>query len=107
MVGRRVTALALLAAALIGCELVNPRPVPLARTCGEWSLLTADQRLQTAEALISPDLMARARDRQHLPSGAADEEVFAAVRGSIDKACELERRPGLTLAEITTSLYRQ
>jgi hypothetical protein len=107
MMGERVVALALLATAVIGCGLVDPRPVPLAWTCGEWSVLTDDERLQTAEALIPPDLMASARARQHLPPETADGEVFGAVRSSIGKVCELERRPGLTLTEITTSLYRQ
>ena len=107
MVGRQVVALALLATAVLSCGLVDPRPLPLARTCGEWSLLTDEQRLQTAEALIPPDLVASARARQHLPPETADMEVFAAVSGSIDKACGLERRPGLTLVEITTSLYRR
>jgi hypothetical protein len=107
MAGRQLVAFALLTTAAIGCGLVDPRPLPLARTCGEWSLLTDDQRLQTAEALITPDLVASARARQQLPPETTDAEVFAAVRASIDKVCELERRPGLTLAEITTSLYRQ
>jgi hypothetical protein len=107
MVSRQVVALALLATAVLGCGLVDQRPLPLARTCGEWSFLTDEQKLQTAEALIPPDLVASARARQHVPPEAADADVFATVRGSIDKVCELERRPGLTLVEITTSLYRQ
>ena len=101
MVSRQVVALALLATAVLGCGLVDQRPLPLARTCGEWSFLTDEQ------ASIPPDLVASARARQHLPPEAADADVFATVRGSIDKVCELERRPGLTLVEITTSLYRQ
>jgi len=105
MVGRRVVAISLLTTVLIGCGLVDPRPVPLARTCADWSQLNDDQRLQTAEAVIPPELMSSVRDRQHLPPTAADAEVFAAVGSSFTKVCELERRPDLTLTEITTSLY--
>jgi predicted small lipoprotein YifL len=106
MVGRSVVAIALLTSAMLGCGLVNPRPVPLARTCTEWSRLNADQRLQTSEAIIAPELMTSVRERQHLPPETADAEVFAAVGSSLDKVCELERRPGLMLTEIVTSLYR-
>jgi hypothetical protein len=105
MAGRHVVAIALLTAAMIGCGLVEPRPVPLARTCAEWSRLNDDQRLQTAEAVIAPELMTNVRERQHLPPETTDAEVFAAVGSSIDKVCELERRPGLTLTEIITSVY--
>jgi hypothetical protein len=45
------------------------------------------------------------RERQHLPPETAEAEVFAAVGSSFDKVCELERRPGLMLTEIVTSLY--
>ncbi len=106
MVGRHVVAIALLTTAMIGCGLVEPRPVPLARTCAEWSRLNAEQRIQTAEAVIAPEPMTSVRERQHLSPETTDVEVFAAVGSSIDKVCELERRPGLTLTEITTSLYR-
>jgi hypothetical protein len=105
MVGPHVVAIALLSTALIGCGLVEPRPVPLARTCAEWSRLDDDQRRQTAEAVIAPELMTNVRERQHLPPETADEEVFAAVGGSIDKTCEIERRPGRILTEIVASLY--
>ena len=102
----RVVAIALLTMAETGCGLVNPRPVPLAQTCAEWSRLNADERLQTAEAIIAPELMLSVRERQHLPPEAADVEVFAAVGSSLTKACEVEGRPGLLLTEIVTSLYR-
>ena len=106
MVGRSVVAIALLTTAIIGCGLVNPRPVPLARNCAEWSRLDTDERLQTAEAFVAPELLANARQRQHLPPETADAEVFAAVGSSFDKVCELERRPALMLTEIVASLYR-
>jgi len=103
--GRCVVSIALLATTVIGCGFVNPRPVPLARTCADWSRLNADQRLQTAEAFIPPELMTSVRERQHLPPDTVDAEVFAAVGSSFDKVCELERRPGLMLTEIVASLY--
>ena len=99
-------AIALLTSAIIGCGLVKPRPVPLARNCAEWSRLVADERLQTAEAFVAPELLANARQRQHLLPETADGEVFAAVGSSFDKVCELERRPALMLTEIVASLYR-
>lgn len=68
--------------------------------------MNADQRLQTAEAVIAPELVSSVRERQHLPE-ATDAEVFAAVGGSLTKVCELERQPTLRLADIVTSLYRQ
>ena len=105
MVGRAVVAIALLTTAVTGCGLVNPRPVPLAQTCAEWSRLNADERLQTAEAVIAPELMSRVRESQHLPPEASDAEVFAAVGSSLTKVCELERRPGLMLTEIAAGLY--
>jgi hypothetical protein len=103
MLGRCVLATALVAA-LTGCSLV-PRPVPLARSCGGWLQLGAAERLQTAEALVRPELMDRVRDRQHLPPDTSDGEVYSAVAGSLTKACELERRPDLLLAEVVSSLY--
>ena len=106
MLGHHRLAIALLATAVSGCALVEPRPEPLAQTCAEWWRLSADQRLQTAQAFIPPELMASARKKQHLPPETSDGAVFAAVRGSIDKVCELEGRPGLTLTEVTTSLFR-
>jgi hypothetical protein len=50
--------------------------------------------------------MPSVRERQHLSADTAGDEVLFAVGGSIDKACELERRPGLLLAEIVNGLYR-
>jgi hypothetical protein len=107
MLGRWVLATTLattLVAALTGCSLV-PRPVPLARSCGGWSELGATERLQTAQALVRPDLMDRVRDRQHLPRDTPDADVYSAVAGSLTKTCELERRPELLLAEVVSSLY--
>lgn len=106
MVRRWMVAIVLLTWALSGCGLIEPRPVPLAHTCAEWTRLAADERLQTAEAFIEPGLMPSVRERQHLSADTADDEVLLAVGSSIDKACELERRPGLLLAEIVSGLYR-
>jgi predicted small lipoprotein YifL len=107
IVGHVLIAIAVLATTVTGCGLVNPRPLPLAQTCAEWSRLNADQRLQPAEAVIAPELVSSVRERQHLPPEATDAEVFAAVGGSFTKVCELERQPALRLTEIVTSLYRQ
>ena len=104
MLGGHLLANALLTATLVGCGLV--RPAPLARSCAEWSRLAADERLQTAEALIPPDLMTSVREAQHMPADSADGDVFAAVASSLSKTCEIERRPALMLTEIVTSLYR-
>jgi hypothetical protein len=68
--------------------------------------LEAEERLHTAEAFVAPELMANARQRQHLPPETDDAEVFAAVGSSFDKVCQLERRSALMLTEIVTSLYR-
>jgi len=106
MGSRRIAAIALLAVTLVGCGVLDPRPLPLARNCAEWMRLDADEQLQTAEALIEPDLMAVVRERQHLTADSADGEVFAAVRSSVTKICELERQPALMLTEVVASLYR-
>ena len=106
MVRRCFVAIALLTAALIGCGLEDPRPIPLARNCAEWSRLDVAERLQTAQAFIEPGLITTVGERQHLPPDATDAELLAAAGSSFDKVCELERRPGLMLSEIVTSLYR-
>jgi len=101
-----VVAIVLLTAALSGCGLVDTRPAPLARNCAEWSRLGADERLQTAEALIDPVLVASVRERQHVSADTPQDDLLVAAGGSIDKVCEIERRPGLLLTEIVTRLYR-
>jgi hypothetical protein len=106
MAQSRVVAAVLLTAAASGCGLIDVLPVPHARTCGEWSHLEAEARLQTADAFIEPGLMASVRERQHLSAETADEDVLVAVAGSFDKVCEVEGRPGLLLTEIVTGLYR-
>ena len=68
--------------------------------------MDADARLQTVAACIAPVLMASARERQHLAPEAAEAEVLAAVSSSLDKVCEIERQPGLLLAEVVTDLDR-
>jgi hypothetical protein len=107
MVRRQVASMVLLGAALSGCGLVDPRPAPLAQTCDEWSRLSPDQRLQTAEALIEPGLMADVREEQQLPADTAERDVFVLVGSSFDKVCEFsEVGPSLRLTEIVRSLYR-
>jgi hypothetical protein len=106
MVPRWAVVIVLLTASQGGCGLVDTRPAPLARTCAEWSRLGAEERLQTMEALIEPRLMVSVRERQHLSADTPDDDVLLAAGSSIDKICELERRPGLPLTEIVTSLYR-
>ena len=89
-----------------GCSIIDPRPAPLARNCAEWSRLGDDELLQTAEALLEPQMMARVLEVQQLPADSPDELVLEAVGSSFDKTCEIERRPGLLLTEIVTTLYR-
>jgi hypothetical protein len=81
------------------------RPAPPAQDCAGWSRLDIDAREQTAAALIQPWLLDRARERQHLPPGTPDGEVFQAVASSITKTCDLERRPDLLLAQVVRDLY--
>ncbi len=88
------------------CGIIDPRPAPLARNCAEWSRLDAGQRLQTAEALIESELMASVLEAQQLPADTPDADALEAVGRSLDKVCEIERQPGLLLAEIVTNLYR-
>jgi hypothetical protein len=106
MAKSRVVAIVVLTAAASGCGLIDVLPVPHARTCAEWSELGAEARLQTADALIEPGLMASVRERQQLSADTSDKDVLVAVAGSFDKVCQLEERPGLSLTEIVTGLYR-
>lgn len=106
MAQSRVVAIVLLAAATGGCGLIDVLPVPHASTCAEWSHLGAEARLQTADALIEPGLMASVRDRQYLSADTPDKDVLVAVAASFDKVCEIEGRPGLLLTDIVTGLYR-
>ena len=92
-----------LALSLLGCGLL--RPAPLAQNCAGWSTLGEEAQLLTAEAVIQPWLMDRVRERQQLPPGTPDDQVYGAVVGSITKVCELERQPNLQLAEIVRELY--
>ena len=101
----RSFALAALTALMIGCGIVDVRPDPLARNCSEWMRLDEDQRLQTAEALVDDRLLPTVREVQELPLGATDRDAFIAVRASVTKVCEVERRPGLQLADVIASLY--
>ena len=92
-----------LALSLLACGLL--RPAPLAQNCAGWSLLGEEARLVTAEAVVQPWLMDRVRERQQLPPGTPDAQVYGAVAGSITKVCEAERQPKLQLAEIVRDLY--
>ena len=49
--------------------------------------------------------MDRVRERQQLPPGTPDDQVYGAVAGSLTKVCELERQPDLQLAQIVRELY--
>ena len=51
-------------------------------------------------------MMARVLEVQQLPADSPDDRVLDAVGSSFDKTCEIERRPGLLLTEIVTTLYR-
>ena len=88
---------------ITACTLL--RPAPLAQDCAGWSRLDAEAREQTAAALIQPWLLDRVRERQHLPAGTPDGEVYQAVASSISKTCDLERRPDLLLAQVVRDLY--
>ena len=88
---------------LLGCGLL--RPAPLAQNCAGWSQLGEEEQLLTAEAVIQPWLMGRVRERQQLPPGTPDEQVYGAVVGSLTKVCELERQPDLQLVQIVRELY--
>lgn len=92
-----------MALTVLACGLL--RPTPLAQNCAGWSTLDEEEQLVTAEAVVQPWLMDRVRERQHLPPGTPDDQVYGAVVGSITKVCELERRPNLQLAEIVRDLY--
>jgi hypothetical protein len=105
MLSGNAIAIAVLTTGLFGCGAVDTRPVPLAGNCAEWSRLDADQQLQTAQAVIEPGLLSTVRERQQLAADADDAEVFAAVRTSLSKVCEVDRRPGLLLSEIIARLY--
>jgi hypothetical protein len=92
-----------MALSLLACGLL--RPAPLAQNCAGWSMLGDDEQLVTAAAVILPWLMDRVRERQQLPPGTPDDQVYGAVVASITKVCELERQPNLQLAEIVRDLY--
>jgi predicted Rossmann fold nucleotide-binding protein DprA/Smf involved in DNA uptake len=93
------------AAAGAGCGLLPPPP--LAQDCAGWSQLDADGQLQTAQALIQPWLIDEARARQHLSPETPEAQVYSAVAGSLTKTCELQRRPGLRLADVVRDLYER
>jgi hypothetical protein len=88
-----------------GCGLLPPPA--LAQDCAGWSQLDVDGQLQTAQALIQPWLIDEARERQHLSPETPDAQVYSAVAGSLTKTCELQRRPGLRLADVVRDLYER
>src|SRR5215207_7017941 len=88
---------------IAACTLL--RPPPLAQNCAGWSQLNAEDQGMTAAALLEPSLMDRVRERQHLPPDTPDDQVYLAVVTSITKTCDLQRQPGLALAQVVRELY--
>ena len=98
-------ALAVAVASGAGCGLLpDERLIPLARTCGQWEELAAEDQLATAAALVA-DRLEAARSVQQLPEDATRVEIVEAVRGSIEKVCVLEGRAALPLTEVVADLY--
>jgi hypothetical protein len=92
-------------AGIAGCGLLpDERLLPMANTCGQWDELDDGDQSATAAALVD-DRLDVARSIQQLPEDADRVEIVDAVRGSIDKACELDGRPGLRLTDVVDGLY--
>ena len=98
-------ALILATATVAACGLLPDEPLePLARTCGQWQELEIAAQVTTAEALVA-DRLEAARSVQQLPADATRAEIVGAARSSIDKVCELGRRPARPLAGVVAALY--
>jgi hypothetical protein len=91
---------------MAGCSLLLPGPRPEAVTCAEWLAMPIARQTELAATMVeAEDLWEGVRQAQHHQPGVPRELLIREVIASVTKNCEVMRKPGQLIVDLTMQLY--